>query len=164
MIARPPSHCALLDACSANAVAWTVPSTMLYIKSHPSVNVFIVAFHLFHLFQDQPVRWYYVENSYLMDCVLYHWGHRRVCATVPTKYWNNTVAIHESIISVFQWIHRATTKIWCNGPQYGKNLNVEDCKQTFQSITKSSNQVSFGERRTAVSYDFNVPHRFSSGR
>ena len=57
-----------------------------------------------------------------------------------------------------------TTKIRCDGQQYGKDLNIEECKQAFHSITRTSKQVSFGERRSVETYEVIVPHRFISGR
>ncbi|CAD6593088.1 MAG: hypothetical protein ASARMPRED_007011 [Alectoria sarmentosa] len=57
---------------------------------------------------------------------------------------------------------QATMQIRCDGQQYGRDLNIEECKQAFQSITRSSQQISFGQRRTAETYDVNVPYRFSS--
>ena len=59
---------------------------------------------------------------------------------------------------------QATMQIRCDGQQYGRGLNIEECKQAFQSIARSSQQMRFGQRRTAETYDVNVPYRFSSGK
>lgn len=58
----------------------------------------------------------------------------------------------------------ATIKVRCDGQQYGRDLNIENCKEAFRSIPQSSQQISFGERRTVQIYDVKVPVRFSSGR
>lgn len=57
----------------------------------------------------------------------------------------------------------ATIKLRCDGDQYGKGLNFNDCKQAFESIARSGQQTSFGERGTTEQRDITVPYRFSSG-
>lgn len=57
----------------------------------------------------------------------------------------------------------ATIKVRCDGQQYGQGLNIEKCKEAFQTISRCSKQISFGERRTAEDYDVKIPVRFSSG-
>lgn len=58
----------------------------------------------------------------------------------------------------------ATIKVRCDGQHYGQDLNIEKYKEAFQSIPRSSEQISFGEGRTAENYDVKIPVRFSSGR
>ena len=78
-------HCCktLIASVDAYALPSDARSTVLSSGTHPSLNLFTVAFHIF---QNHPVRWQHVENTYTMDCLFYTCGHRRVvCAAVPTK-------------------------------------------------------------------------------
>ena len=66
------------------------------------LDLFTVQIRFFHY----PVRYGYAENAYTMDCILYSNGRRRFWAATPANYWDRSGAIFESIISIFQWIHR----------------------------------------------------------